>query len=52
MINDITSGLNKRKATGQTTIPVIAGQKSRMHSHNTTDVSEAINDWKALAGIR
>ena len=52
MINDITSGLNKRKSTGQTTIPVIAGQKSRMHSHNTTDVSEAINDWKALAGIR
>ena len=52
MINDITSGLNKRKATGQTTIPVISGQKSRMHSHNTTDVSEAINDWKALAGIR
>ena len=52
MINDITSGLNRRKSTGQTTIPVIAGQKSRMHSHNTTDVSEAINDWKALAGIR
>ena len=52
MINDITSGLNKRKSTGQTTIPVIAGQQSRMHSHNTTDVSEAINDWKALAGIR
>jgi hypothetical protein len=44
MINTITSGLNKRKATGQTTIPVIPGQKERMGS-------DSLNEWKRLAGI-
>jgi len=52
MINDITSGLNKRKSTGQTTVPVIAGQMNRMVSQNTTDVNESITDWKKLAGIK
>ena len=52
MTNVISSGLNKRKATGQTTVPVIAGQNERMVSHNTTDVNESIADWKALAGIK
>lgn len=44
MLNTITSGLNKRKATGQTTIPVIPGQKDRMGS-------DGLNEWKRLAGI-
>jgi hypothetical protein len=41
----ISGGLNKQKSTGQTTIPVIAGQKDRMEAH------ESINQWKKLAGI-
>ena len=44
MINTISSGLNKRKATGQTTIPVIPGQKERMGV-------DGLNEWKKLAGI-
>lgn len=41
----ISGGLNKPKSTGQTTIPVIAGQTNRMETH------ESITDWKKLAGI-
>ena len=56
MTNVISSGLNKRKSTGQSTIPVVASQGNRLHSHNTTDVNESANnlltDWKALAGIK
>lgn len=47
MVNTITSGLNGKKSTGQTTIPVIAGQKSRMGA----DVAESLNAWKKLAGL-
>lgn len=43
----IAGGLNKEKSTGQTTIPVIAGQSQR------TGISEdAILDWKKLAGLK
>jgi len=58
MMNVISSGLNKRKSTGQTTIPVIASQLNRTVSHNTKDISESkmlnesVNDWKKLAGIK
>ena len=45
MTKVISGGLNKPKSTGQTTIPVIAGQGQRMVAH------ESINDWKKLAGI-
>jgi hypothetical protein len=48
MTNVISGGLNKRKATGQTTQPVIAGQTDRM-GYNT---NESVNDWKKLAGIK
>ncbi len=41
----ISGGLNKRKSTGQTTIPVVSSQHDRMVAH------ESINDWKKLAGI-
>lgn len=49
MVNDITGGLNKKKSTGQTTVPVIAGQKDRM-GHSMT--KESIDDWMVLAGIK
>jgi hypothetical protein len=45
MFDTTTSGLNKKKSTGQTTIPVIAGQTDRMNAN------ESINQWKKLAGI-
>jgi hypothetical protein len=44
MTKVIAGGLNKPKATGQTTIPVIAGQDAR-----TGD--EDVSAWKRLAGI-
>jgi hypothetical protein len=58
MMNVISGGLNKRKQTGQTTIPVIAGQ-NRTTSQKTTDINESVeysNDavaqWKKLAGLK
>jgi len=48
MTKVISGGLNKQKSTGQTTIPVIAGQNDRM-GYST---NESVNDWKKLAGIR
>jgi hypothetical protein len=57
MMNIISGGLNKRKATGQTTIPVVASQLNRTVSHGTTDINESkmlnesVSDWKKLAGI-
>jgi len=57
MMNIISGGLNKRKQTGQTTIPVLGTQMNRMVSHSTTDINESkmlnesVNDWKKLAGI-
>jgi len=47
MTKVISGGLNKEKSTGQTTIPVIAGQSDRMGY----SVKESITDWKKLAGI-
>ena len=44
MTKVISGGLNKPKATGQTTIPVIAGQDAR-----TGD--EDVTAWKKLAGL-
>jgi hypothetical protein len=57
MMNIISGGLNKRKQTGQTTIPVLGTQMNRMVSHSTTDINESkmlnesVRDWKKLAGI-
>ena len=47
MTKMISGGLNKQKSTGQTTIPVIAGQDDRMGY----SVKESVSDWKKLAGI-
>ena len=44
MTKVIAGGLNKPKSTGQTTIPVIAGQEDRMHDNP--------QDWATLAGIK
>ena len=43
MTKTIAGGLNKPKSTGQTTIPVIAGQENR---------TEQPSDWATLAGIK
>jgi hypothetical protein len=51
MTKVIAGGLNKPKSTGQTTVPVIAGQESRMHDHQGT-VSDSVDDWVKLAGIK
>ena len=52
MMNIISGGLNKRKSTGQTTVPVVASQLNRTVSRNTTDINESVvRDWKKLAGI-
>jgi hypothetical protein len=45
MTKVIAGGLNKPKATGQTTIPVIAGQDART-GH------EDVQAWKKLAGLQ
>jgi hypothetical protein len=47
MTKMISGGLNKQKSTGQTTIPVIAGQNDR----EGYSVKESVSDWKKLAGI-
>ena len=58
MMNVISGGLNKRKSTGQTTIPVLASQLGRQVSRNTTsinestDSSDAVAQWKKLAGLK
>jgi hypothetical protein len=50
MTKVISGGLNKPKSTGQTTVPVIAGQEDRMTTPKEA-VNESINDWVKLAGI-
>lgn len=48
MTKVISGGLNKQKSTGQTTVPVIAGQNDR----EGYSVQESVSDWKKLAGIK
>jgi len=52
MMNVISGGLNKRKSTGQTTIPVIANQVNRTVSNGMTGINESVSDWKKLAGLK
>jgi hypothetical protein len=56
-----SGGLNKPKSTGQTTVPVIAGQQSRMGvaeqeqvmaAEETEELDEALRRIKEIAGIR
>jgi hypothetical protein len=51
MTKVISGGLNKPKSTGQTTVPVIAGQEDRMTNPKET-VTESVSDWAKLAGIK
>ena len=55
MMNVISGGLNKRKSTGQTTIPVVASQLNRTVSKGTKDINEStdgVSAWRKLAGIK
>ena len=52
MTKVITAGLNGEKPTGQTTIPVIPGQKSRMGADRMDEGADSVLDWKKLAGIK
>jgi hypothetical protein len=47
MTKVISGGLNKPKSTGQTTIPVIAGQNERMGVDE-----DVIAEWRKLSGIK
>lgn len=50
MTKMIAGGLNKPKSTGQTTVPVIAGQNDRTHTPESS-TSDSVDDWKKLAGL-
>lgn len=52
MTKVISGGLNKEKSTGQTTIPVVAGQGMRTGVTESRQLNESVNDWKKLAGIK
>jgi hypothetical protein len=49
MMNVISSGLNKKKSTGQQTIPVLAGDEERT---NIKEGVDPLDEWKALSGIK
>ena len=49
----ISGGANKEKQTGQTTEPVIAGQKPRMGSDGVNEGKiDTLSDWRKLSGIK
>ncbi len=52
MTRVISGGLNKQKSTGQTTVPVIPGQKDRMGVDGMKESADSIMDWKKLAGLK
>jgi len=55
MTNVISGGLNKQKSTGQTTIPVVASQKSRMGVDGLgspmKESTDLLRDYKKLSGL-
>jgi len=51
MQNVITGGLNKRKVTGQSTIPVVATQMSRL-GNPMKESTDLLSDWKKLSGLK
>ena len=55
MMNVISGGLNKQKSTGQTTIPVIAGQKNRMGTDGLgnpmKESNDLLKDYMKLSGL-
>ena len=50
MTNVISGGLNKRKSTGQSTIPVVSTQVNRLGSP-MKESTDLLHDWKKLSGI-
>jgi hypothetical protein len=55
MMNVISGGLNKQKSTGQTTVPVIAGQKNRMGADGLgnpmKESTDLLKDYMKLSGL-
>ena len=51
MTNVISGGLNKKKSTGQSTIPVVATQASRL-GNPMQESMDLLHDWRSLAGIK
>jgi hypothetical protein len=55
MTKVITGGLNKQKSTGQTTVPVVAGQKSRMGVDGLgspmKESNDLLKDYRKLSGL-
>lgn len=51
MTKVISGGLNKQKATGQSTIPVVSTQASRLGNPMQESV-DLLHDWKKLSGIK
>jgi len=51
MTNVISGGLNKRKATGQSTIPVVSTQINRLGSP-MKESTDLLTDWRKLSGIK
>jgi hypothetical protein len=51
MTNVISGGLNKRKATGQSTIPVVSTQVNRL-GNPMKESTDLLHDWKKLSGIK
>ena len=55
MMNVITGGLNKQKSTGQTTVPVISGQKNRMGvdglGNPLKESTDLLKDYRKLSGL-
>jgi hypothetical protein len=51
MTKVISGGLNKQKSTGQSTIPVVSTQLSRLGNPMQESV-DLLHDWKKLSGIK
>lgn len=51
MTKVISGGLNKQKSTGQSTIPVVSTQMSRLGNPMQESV-DLLHDWKKLSGIK
>ena len=55
MTKVISGGLNKQKSTGQTTIPVISGQKNRMGADGLgnpmKESTDLLKDYMKLSGL-
>ena len=50
MTKVISGGLNGQKSTGQSTIPVVASQESRL-GNPMRESTDLLKDWKKLAGM-